>query len=190
MNKDTKKNEEKKFIAETAKALSSDREETVIAKLNELKSTGRPSILPLILELLNISNSEKIVNEVILIISNLKDQNCVPHIVKFIQNNQQKSWIDQVISACWQSSLNYSNNLNTFTDCFIIGNYQVALESFTVIEEMLWQTSDTSIKDCKHLLTKNSTRISIEKKPLYDELIKVLDEGKSRSHEEYTDILE
>lgn len=179
--------EEKKFVAETATALSSDKEEKVIAKLNELKSKGKPSILPLILNLLNSSKSEKVKQEVILIISNLKDQNCVPHIIKYIQQNQNHTMISEVIAACWQSRLIYSKHLNTFVRCFVSGNYQVALESFTVIEEMLWQSDSKSISECREILIGEIENIDSEKLPLYNELIKVLDEGRSKSNDEYSD---
>jgi hypothetical protein len=144
MKEKDKKKEENKFIAETARSLSSGKEEQVIAKLNELKSTGKPSIIPYILDLLNISSSDKVKQEVISFISNLKDQNCVPSIVKFIEENGNRDNIHQLISACWQSRLNFSKHMNSFINSFISGNYQIALESFTVIEEMLWQTDDLS----------------------------------------------
>ena len=184
-NKNTE--EEKKFIAETATALASDREEKVIAKLNELKLKGKPSILPLILDLLNSSKSEKVKQEVIFLISNLKDQNCVPYIIKYIQQNQGHTMISQVIAACWQSRLIYSKYLNTFIRCFVSGDYQVALESFTVIEEMLWQSDSKSISECKKILVSEIENINSEKMPLYNELIKVLDEGRSKLYDDYSD---
>ncbi len=182
--------EEKKFEAEVAMALSSDKEEIVISKLNELKSKGKAGILPLVLDLLNSSNSEKVKQEAILLLSNLKDQNSVPHIIKFIRQNQVHALISQVIAACWHSRLNYSKHLNTFIKCFISGDYRVALESFTVIEEMLWQSDNKTISECKKMLVDGAGNINTEKTSLYKELIKVLDEGNSKSYDEYSDLIE
>lgn len=189
MGQNNMNEEEKKFIAETAVALSSEKEETVLAKLNELKSRGKAIILPYVLNLLKSSNSTKVREEVIFIISNVKDQNSVPHIIKYIQQNQGHEFISQVIAACWQSQLDYSKNLNTFIKCFISGDYQVAIESFTVIEEMLWRSDSASISECKRNLEDGIGNIDPAKMPLYNELIKVLDEGRSKSHDEYSDLV-
>ncbi len=180
--------EDKRFITETKASLNSKNDDLILAKIHELKSSGRVSILPLILDLLNQNNSERVKQEVILFISNLKDQKCVPFIVDYIQTHSNVVWISQVISACWQSRLDYSDNLNTFMDCFLSGNYQVALESFTVIEGMVWRTSNNALASCKRILLEGVSDISDDKKPLYCELLKVLDSGKSGLHDNYPEI--
>jgi len=188
MTGNNKEKEEKRFITETKESLNSKNDDLILAKIHELKSSGRVSILPLILDLLNQSNSERVKQEVIFFLSNLKDQKCVPLIVDYIQVHSDLIWISQIISACWQSRLDYSNNLNTFIDCFISGDFQVALESFTVIEEMFWRTSKTAIASCKRILIEGISDISDDKKPLYRELMKVLDSGKSGLHDDYPKI--
>ncbi|MBN2522304.1 MAG: hypothetical protein JXB24_03470 [Bacteroidales bacterium] len=176
--------EEKRFITETKASLNSKNDDLILAKIHELRSSGKASILPLILDLLNKNNSERVKREVILFISNLKDQKCVPFIADYIQTHSNTLWISQLISACWQSRLDYSDNLNIFTNCFLSGDYQVALESFTVIEEMVWRASNSAIESCKRILNEKVSDINDEKKPLYRELIKVLNEGKSNAKDE------
>ncbi|MGD2034805.1 MAG: hypothetical protein PVF73_07105 [Bacteroidales bacterium] len=181
-----KAKEEKRFIANTKESLRSENIDTVLSKLHELKSTGKVSILPYILDLLDHSSSEKIKQEVILFLSNLKDQKCVPVIVSYIRKHAGNKSVARVISTCWQSRLDYSNDLNTFAHSFISGDYSIALESFTVIEEMLWRATDPVITECKKVLLSNKSKINSEKKPLYEELIGVLNEGRTESRDEYS----
>ncbi len=180
--------EEKRFVLETKASLASDNEERVIAKLHELKSSGKACLFPSILGLLEQSRSKSVKQEVILLISNIKDQKCVPFIVDFIKKDVHNDWTSRVISVCWQSRLDYSNDLNTFIHCFVSGDYQVALESFTVIEEMLLRANLKSIRKSKKLLVDGISKINAEKKTLYNELIKVLDQGISNSQAENSDL--
>lgn len=187
----TKLNEsEKKFIQETKATLKSKDEKMVITKLRELKVSGNVSILPFMLDLLATGNSEIIIQEVLNIIKDLRDQRCVPVIVDYIEKNKVGTHIGDIIASCWQSRLDYHAFLDTFAGCFIHGDYQTSLEAFTVIEEMLWKSSQEQIQSCKKVLLDHVGEIEEEKKPLYKELIKVLDEGKSANSEIYPDLYE
>jgi hypothetical protein len=102
----------------------------------------------------------------------------------------QGNYIGDVISSCWQSRLDFHAHLNTFATCFLYSDYQTSLEAFTVIEEMLWKSSNNQIESCKEILMKNDSKISDEKQPLYKELIKVIDQGKSNNQDMYPDLYE
>lgn len=184
----TKKEQEKKFYQETAAKLGSGNPDVIIRKLNELKETGTVAILPLILDLIAKPGTDRVRSETLHLISDLKEQHCVPVITDFISRNKKKSYISDLISCCWQSSLDFSNHLPLFTDCFILGDYQVAIESFTVIEEMLWKTSEDSVKICENMLSEREKEIAKEKIPLFNELVKLLQEGKSPNQEDYPDM--
>lgn len=188
MNEKDKKTSEKKFIVETRIALSSENENEVLTKLHQLKSDGKVSILPCILDLFQQSGSEIVKQEVIHFISDLNDQECASVIIEYINNDKLGDYLGDVIASCWQSGLDYSRYLKTFAKCFVIGDYKIALESFTVIEEMLWKTPANSIGDCRSFILGFISEISDEKKPLFDALLKVLDEGRSHNADDFPDI--
>lgn len=181
---------EKKFILETKETLNSKDEKMVLSKLRELKVSGNDKILPYILDLLETNHSEDIIQEVLNIIRDLRDQKCAPIIIEYINNNKVGDHIGDVLASCWQSRIDYHAHLNTFANCFIQGDYQTSLEAFTVIEEMLWKSTEEQIQSCRKVLDNNITAISEEKKPLFMELIKVLDEGKSENSEMFPDLYE
>lgn len=181
---------EKKFILETKASLRSKDKKIVLSKLRELKVSGNTNILSYILDLLETSDSSEIVQEVLNLVRDLRDQQSVPIIVDFIQKNMKGIYIGDIISSCWQSRLDFHAYLNIFANCFLHGDYQTSLEAFTVIEEMLWKSSNDQIESCKEILVDNVSEVSDEKKPLYKELIKVIDEGKSHNSEMYPDFYE
>lgn len=180
--------QEKKKIQELKKILHSKDDGKVIAALGELKSTGKPSFLPAILELLTTNGSERVKNEVLNFISDLKDDKCVDFIIEYIDQNKSNELVTPLIASCWQSRLNFSNNLLTFAELFITGDYNAALESFTVIEESLWQSSEEIITECRTFMIDHIADINQNKKPLYNELIKILEEGKTNDTDPYLDV--
>ena len=184
------KEEEKKFFLETKATLKSKDEKMIIAKLRELKTKGNASILPLILDLLESSSSDDIIQEVLNIIGDLRDQNCAPVIISYIDNKKLGKHVSAIVSSCWQSMLDFHAHLSSFATCFLDGDYQTALEAFTVIEEMLWKSTDEQIQSCKKILVENKKTVTEEKRLLYRELIKVLDEGKSGNPEMYPELYE
>ncbi len=166
--------EEKRYIAETKAALSGHDSRNVLAKIRELKTTGRVSILSYILDLLKSEEKEEIKSEVFVLISDLKYQQGVPIVVEYIKQLKGSENLSGLISACWQSQLDYSHHLETFADCFISGSYQDAVESFTVIEEMLWRSDKNIIESCYKYLLDSKSEVDKEKQALFMELLALL----------------
>jgi hypothetical protein len=190
MSENKKKESELRLFKDAEEKLSSANVSVVIRKLHELKTSGNAAILPLVLDLL-ISNQSKAVNdEVLVFIGQLKDQKCVPVLVEYINIKKAGLLLGDLISECWQSGLDFSQYLNVFADNFITGDYQVALEAFTVIEEMLWKSTLDAVTDCRKYLLDRKDEIHDEKKSLFTELIKVLDKGTSQNAEDYPEFFE
>lgn len=177
MDHKVKKEKELRFYNEIKLKLNAGSTNGIITTLKELHKSGNPSILPLVLNLLETNTNENIINEVYILLGELKDNKAVPAIVNFISEHPSNKHLAKVISCCWLSGLNFSADLPIFIKSFIEGSYEVALESFTVIEEMIWQTSIDKVKACRISLDNMMEEISDEKKPLFNELLKALDEG-------------
>jgi hypothetical protein len=181
--------QDKKLITDTRSALTSGNTKTILKKLYELKSSGSVNILPFILDLLTDDKADQeIVREVLHLISDLKDQECAVVVAKYIDDQKFGIHLAGVLSSCWQSRLDYSAFMETFVNCFVSGNFQEALESFTVIEEMLWRSSGPSINSCKTILQKRKMEIGDTKELLFQELVKVLARGESANRENYPDM--
>lgn len=166
--------EEKRYIAITKAALTTNNTKSILAKIRELKNTGKISILSYILDLLKPGQNPEIKAEIFDLVSNLSHQQGVPFVVKHIKQLKGTDDLSPLIASCWQSQLDYSDYLETFADCFITGSYQDAIESFTVIEEMIFFSNIIKIDKCRSYLLGRQPEVGKEKQPLFTELIKIL----------------
>jgi hypothetical protein len=182
------KDQDKNMIDGIQKAVNKHNYAKIHAKIDEIKSTGKPAILPYLLDLLNSDCPETIKQDVLLLTGDLKNQSCVQILVDYITNRKVGDHLNQLIAACWQSSLDFSNYLEAFAECFVREDYQTALEAFTVIEEMLWRTKASLLLSCREYLLGKSSEIAGEKEALFKELLKILDEGRTASSEEFPDL--
>jgi hypothetical protein len=184
---DTKgrKAKEHGHIKDTALKLNSGDIKVIRSELHQLRSSGNLLILPYLLNLLSDSANEEIIKEAINFLGEIKDPGSAPVIAEYISRHSNDKNITKLIATCWQTGLDYSGHLNIFAECFIIGNYEQSLESFTVIEEMLWRSSIDNISGCLEILVNRQSEIIEEKKPLYNELIKILREGTTQNKEEF-----
>lgn len=182
------KEADKLYFAETENSLQSKDKNIIKARLKELKKTGNATLLPLVLRLLSPKTDEDILQLTFGLLSELRDQDCAAVISKFIDDNSTNPLLSSLIASCWQSRLNYSTHLTSFTNSFITGDYQVALESFTVIEETLWRTESSIIQECIAILDHRKAEIDPVKEPLSAELVKILREGRSSNADEHPEL--
>jgi hypothetical protein len=179
---------DKRVSEEAQQILRSHNYKNVPLKIEEIKSKGKVSILPLLLDLLSGDAPDNIKQDVIMLIADLKKQECSSIVAEYIEKRSVGNYLSSLIASCWQSSLDYSNYLKIFTDCFITENYQTALESFTVIEEMLWRTNPDMIDSCRQMLINRSKEIASQKLLLYNELVKLLKLKRTASKEDFPDL--
>jgi hypothetical protein len=79
-----------------------------------------------------------------------------------------------MLSAIWQSGLDYSGYMNDFIQLFLKGDYLVALESFTIIEQSIEHLSDQEMDEKRNHLLGGLDNVSEDKKPLARELVNLL----------------
>lgn len=146
----------------------------VLKTLGKLRTAGNISYVPDLLKLLSRTGSELIEKELIMFLADIKNEGVVPLIVAGLKKPGLARARAGILSAIWQSGLDYSSHMDLFIQLFIEGDYLVALESFTVIEQSLEHISNQKIeKERQHLLD-GLKKVSEEKKPLARELINLL----------------
>jgi hypothetical protein len=79
-----------------------------------------------------------------------------------------------ILSAVWQSGMDYSKYMDLFIQLFLQGDYLVALESFTVIEQSIEHLSDRELDEERKNLLDGLDGVSEDKKPLARELVNLL----------------
>ncbi len=154
--------------------LQSGNQSRIYEALKELKETGSVAVIPYLFDLISENTNEILENDIINIISDIKDKKAVPLIVDSIQRQKYGKRTADVIAICWQSRLDFSSYLAVFTNLFLSNDYQISLEAFTVIEESVYNADVGKRKECLSILNKNASLINKEIKPLFNELNKII----------------
>jgi hypothetical protein len=101
----------------------------------------------------------------------------VPVIVSCLEQAERGGDFPRLVAACWQSGLDFSNQIPAFIRIFVDGDYPTAVEAFSVIEESIMNADARIQKSCLQLLEKSARQVSEDKVPLYKELMKVVSGG-------------
>ncbi|MBN2485471.1 MAG: hypothetical protein JXB34_05830 [Bacteroidales bacterium] len=164
-----------KYYKETEQKFDSGKPAEIIGALNDMRINGKASVMPLVFRLLEQNPAKEITDEIFTLLSQLKNKECVPHIIGALQSGRLEKYNTQLITTCWQSGLDYSEHIIVFAEHFIKGGYQTAIEAFSVIEEWIFESHHETVSECKKFLIGAMDKVSAEKKPLYIELVKVVE---------------
>jgi hypothetical protein len=162
---------------ELIKNLHSTNQEILINTLKFISTDGNKDIMPEVINLLQQTNSTVIKNEIIKILENLKDPYSAPKLVDAIEDEGYKEELPILVSACWKNGLNYDEYIETFVKIFIRGDFQLAFDAFTVIDNM----EKIKGKDADRCLEKLETAnedISNDKRQLFNELTNLIKDKK------------
>ena len=164
----------KKLDPQVIRDLWSEEERIVLKTIYGLRSKGHINYIPELLKLLNRTGSELIEKELVRYIADIKEAAVVPYILAGLRDPDLAAARGNIVSACWQSGLDFSQDLKLFIRLFLEGDYLTALESFTVIEESVINLSEQEIREAQNLVLEKLEQVSKEKKPLARELVKLL----------------
>lgn len=155
---DERQKKEKVLIAK----LQSQNKSQIIEALQEIKESGTIALLPYIFDLINENIENEVKQEVYFILSNIHDKNAPQYYIKAIEEKDFGSLKSEVISLCWQSSLDFSPYIETFAQIMLnTEDFQTALEAFTVIENSLNNATLESLKSCLNFLQNNQSNINL-----------------------------
>jgi hypothetical protein len=164
-----------KYFKQIENKLSSGNKTEILKTLKEIRVSGKAVILPLIFQILDQNPNDEVAEEIFSILSQLKNKECVPYIIDAIKSDSANNYITRLITTCWQSGLDYSDHIVVFAEKFVRGDYQTAIEAFSVIEEWIFESDSATIANCKQYLISSIDSVSNEKRPLYFELVKVVE---------------
>lgn len=127
----------------------------VLENIEKLRVKGSISDLPAILDYL-ISPSKQAVEKALYnFIFDIKDPKAVDPIIAAIQNPKYQAIQKKLIEMCWQSSLKFAQHLGLFVDLLIKGDFEIAFEALTVIEN-IEESIDSKIKEQEMLKLKDA----------------------------------
>lgn len=128
-----KTNEEKQDII---KKLNSDNPIIIKETLIELREKGNSEYIPLLLDILLRHNDSNTGTTIKAFISDIKDSSIKNILIDCIKNEKFNSIKKDLLTICWESRFDFSDNLDIFVDCIINDDFMTAFEALTVIENL------------------------------------------------------
>lgn len=134
MAKITKQQQAKLNVLSTE--LKSGNEIKVSAAIKILQTNGHVNILPELVELLKSKPSQKIRAELMELLNDLRETSVAETMIELIRDDNNQEVLQDLLSAIWGSKVDYSKYLPEFIAIAVEGDFMIALECLTIIENM------------------------------------------------------
>lgn len=157
-------------------ALQSANEKTITDILLILQKEGDVKILPEMFQLYNEQKGTIVGKEIYNFLRNVKHPDAKEMFIEAIKNPALSSIEQDILSLCWQSTLNFNEYILFFVETFIKNDIQSAFEAFTVLEYTAIDKEDPQINNAILKLKHSVDVIEERKKPLLVDLVNILKE--------------
>jgi hypothetical protein len=162
---------------ELLRQLNSEDPAIVLKALKKLEIVANIKDLPEIIRVMTRLTDAKLLQEFELFLSNIRSKEAPAVLAQFLADPICVNIRLELTRSCWESQLDYSPHLLLFAHLFIAGDFILALEAFSVIENTCSErpVNNKLVKEIQ-LLIKNSLPDQPEtKQRLARELIEVLE---------------
>jgi len=162
---------------ELIKQLQSNDPALVIKALNKLEKVANIDDLPSIVRVMAGLTDPGQLNHFAAFLSNIRSKAAPEFMIRFLADPYLAGIRTVLTRTCWESKLDYSPYLMIFARLFITGDYMLALEAFSVIENTCLERPVSRVVLAEiSILIKNSLPDQPEaKQTLTRELIRVLE---------------
>ena len=119
--------------------------EFILETIDRIRESGNSFLVAGLIDLLHDTELPEIKKKVLNLLSELKNKESVPAFIAAIKDDKYAAERKDLVACCWQNGLIYNEYLPVFIDLVINGEFQVAFEAFTVIENMFGRIEDEII---------------------------------------------
>jgi hypothetical protein len=120
--------------AELLEQLGSKDQATVLKALHKLEKAGNSNDLPGIIQAMGATADPKLLSEFAFFLSKVRAKEAPATIAGFLSDPAFAHIRPELVRVAWESCLDYTPHLMLFARMFMAGDYGLALEAFTVIE--------------------------------------------------------
>lgn len=117
--------------------LNSQNVDVVKDAIKEIKTSTNSEYLPFVINSLLEAKSESIRELLAEYIYDLKLESVKDHLITAINDPNNKSILSILVSSCWQNGISFKNHFELFTYLYINEDLIVAIEAYSVIENLL-----------------------------------------------------
>jgi len=164
-------------------SLKSMKDEQVMSLIHDFRENGELFIIDPLLEMIYSNRSFSLKETILELVGDIKNQDAAEIIAQTIHNHIGDTNTTGLVSACWQSNLDFSYYLPVFIEILCSSDYQASFEAFTVIENSIGDIDKKSIDLYITSIESKLKNIPIEKQSLLTETIVMLESFKRSGSE-------
>ncbi len=146
--------------------LQDSNEGRLIQTVKEIRASGNIGLLLPLAELALTTQFKNLQQEIFSLMADLKDKNAVGQLVAIISDARFESIRLKVLTACWESGLDFSKELLVFIDLFNKADLYLSIELITLIENNPGEYSMADLEKAVEKLKLNIPDESPDKKSL------------------------
>jgi hypothetical protein len=149
----------------------------VLKALHKLEKVANIKDLPEIIRVMAKLTDSKLIHEFEVFLSNIRSKEAPAILAQFLADPICVNIRIELTRSCWESQLDYSPHLLLFGHLFIAGDFNLALEAFSVIENTCLErpVNNNLVREVLLFITNNLPDQPETKQRLARELIDVLE---------------
>lgn len=143
---------QKKVVQTILKDLESTDTKVILDALKRIKSKGDASVIPAMISVYGSTSSEDVKDEIKKLLSQLKiKEGVLPLVEGLLEGDDEVN--EMILFSLWNANLNPINYMAEIIEASCRGNYMVALEGLTVIENLEGPFEEEVLNDAKLVLS-------------------------------------
>jgi len=151
-------------------------EEEILGNLESLRENGNLESLGAMLEHLTTRPSQPIKDKILELIADLKLPGAAAIVANFTFACKNTALQQELVSASWQSRLDFSPYFNRYIDLAISGNLMLVLDVLSLIEENFEKVDLNQLQQAIATIGANSNSFDEQKSLLMNDMILILEE--------------
>jgi len=156
--------------------LKSTSETDILDVVKIIRNEGQAEYLPDLINLLATTQHSSVKHAIENLFYDLHDQSAAAAIINLIAQTTDEKIKQILVSTCWQSRLNFKNDIQIFVDLVLFDSYLIAIEAFSVIENIFDDLTSDNRKKIAIFVKSKMSNIEQEKKALIAELLHLLEQ--------------
>jgi len=165
--------EKNKVLNQIIKDFQSDDLDIVMKALKKVRDKGKTEILEPLFNLFETTQEETIKAEIKNLFADIKDSYALEVIIEKLKSGSD-GLNEVLLFALWNSSLNAVDYIPEIVEIATSGNYMIALEALTVIENLDGPFSNEKLTEAQFILNEYFSESLDEKESLMRSLLDVI----------------
>ncbi len=159
--------------------LKSGNKENILASINFIRQDGDNEMLKCCLDVLETFNDSEVSAKILSLLCDLKNQDSAGIIVEHLTRTDKSNVKQLLVSACWQSGLNFSTYIDVFVELLLNSDYVIIIEAFSMIEKIIEDkgVSVEKLTEIRKVIAGSVVSMPKDLQPFIMELISLIDDN-------------